>query len=102
MQVVVADFDVIESGFRIVVFDEIMLNVGLASVREKIFPVDGALVHVGYASVVSDILAYSALVAAIGAGVLHSIFYVNEREAPRIFFEIGQRIFVGDANPAEV
>src|SRR6266480_2943991 len=35
VKIVVAHLDVIEGGFRVVVFDEIMFNSGLAGVREK-------------------------------------------------------------------
>src|SRR5689334_12421413 len=47
VQVVVADLDVIESGLRIVVFDEKVFDTGFAIVRENIFPVDGSFADVG-------------------------------------------------------
>src|SRR2546430_17029917 len=43
VRIVVADLDVIEGGFRVVVFDEIMFNSSLAGVREEFFLVMGTL-----------------------------------------------------------
>src|SRR5437764_9852927 len=102
MQVVVTDFDVIESGFRIIVFDEIVLDAGLAIVREEIFPVNGALADVGHVAAILHGLAHSALVATVGPGVFHPVLDVNEREAAGILIEIRERIFSGYANPAEI
>src|SRR5215831_8325052 len=81
-QIVVTDFDVVESGLRVVVFDEIVLDAGSAVVREKILPVDGALANVGHMAAILDRLAHGALVAAIGTGVFHPVFDVNARETP--------------------
>src|SRR5437773_7973703 len=102
MQVGVADFDVVERGFRIVIFNEIMFDTGLTRVREKILPVDGALTDIGHAPAVFDGLAHGALVAAVGTRVFHPVFYVNEGEAAGIFFEISEGILSGDADPAEI
>src|SRR5438045_4561020 len=102
MQVVVTDFDVIESGFRIIVFDEIVLDAGFAIVREKIFPVNGALADVGHVAAILDGLAHGAFVAAVRTGVFHPVLDVNEREAAGILIEIRERVFSGDANPAEI
>ncbi len=79
-----------------------MLDAGLFGVREKIFPVNGALANVSHVAAEFNGLAHRALVSTRSGGVLHPVFYVNEREAAGIFVEISERILAGDADPAKV
>src|SRR6266581_1511905 len=79
-----------------------MLDTGLFGVREKIFPVNGALANVRHVAAEFNGLAHRSLVSTRSGGVLHPVFYVNEREAAGIFVEISERILAGDADPAEI
>src|SRR6266851_7830872 len=79
-----------------------MLDAGLFGVREKIFPVNGALANVSHVAAEFNGLAHRSLVLTRRRGVLHPVFYVDEREAAGIFFEIGEGILAGDADPAEI
>src|SRR6266699_1865301 len=79
-----------------------MLDAGLFGVREKIFPVNGALADVSHVAAEFNGLAHRALVSTRRRGVLHPVFYVDERETAGIFFEISERILAGDADPAEI
>src|SRR5260370_27016449 len=79
-----------------------MLDTGLFGVREKIFPIDGALANVGHASTKFNGLAHRSLVSTRRRGVLHPVFYVHQREAAGMLVKIGQRILAGDADPAEI
>src|ERR1700737_2327814 len=101
-QVVVADADAVEGGFGFVVLDEIVLDAGFGAVCEDALPVDGAGADVGEASGEGDGWAGGAAKAAGGIRVADEILYVNQREAAGIFVEIDDRVFTGDADPAEV
>src|SRR6266481_1428807 len=79
-----------------------MLDAGLFGVREKIFPVDGALTNVGHAAAKFNGLPHRTLVSGLRRDVLHPIFYVNKRETAGMLIEISQRILASDANPAEI
>src|SRR2546430_10242599 len=102
VEIVVADLDVVERRFGIVVFHEKVLDAGLFGVREKIFPVDGALANIGHASAEFNGLAHRSLISGRRRGILHPVLDVNERETAGIFFEIGERILAGDTDPAEI
>src|SRR5437762_2969108 len=102
VEIVVADLDVVERRFGIVVFHEKVLDAGFLGVREEISPVDGALTDIGHASAEFNGLAHRSLVFARRRGILHPVFYVNERETAGIFVEIGERILASDTDPAEV
>src|SRR2546430_7727664 len=102
VEIVVADLDVVERRFGIVVFHEKVLDAGLFGVREEIFPVDGAPTDIGHASAEFNGLAHRSLISGRRRGILHPVFYVNEGETAGIFFEIGESILAGDADPAEI
>src|SRR5439155_27309977 len=102
VEIVVADLDVVERRFGIVVFHEIVLDAGLFGVREEIFPVDGALTDIGHAVAEFNGLAHRSLISGRRRGILHPVFYVNLRETAGIFFEIGERILASDTDPAEI
>src|SRR5438552_16965476 len=102
VEIVVADLDVVERRFGIVVFHEKVLDAGFLGVREEISPVDGALTDISHASAEFNGLAHRSLVFARRRGILHPVFYVNERETAGIFVEIGERVTAGDADPAEI
>src|SRR5260370_39003706 len=70
--------------------------------REKIFPVDGALANVGHAAAKSNGLPHRSLISGRRSGVLHPVFYVNERKTPGMLIEISQRILASHADPAEI
>src|SRR5207302_11144053 len=96
VEIVVADLNVVERRFGIVVFHEKVLDAGFLGVSEEISPVDGALTDIGHASAESNGLAHRSLVFARRRGILHPVFYVNERETARILLEIGRRILASD------
>src|SRR5438874_7351097 len=102
VEIVVADLDVVERRFGIVVFHEKVLDAGFLGVREEISPVDGALTDISHASAEFNGLAHRSLVFARRRGILHPVFYVNERETAGIFVEIGESILADDADPAEI
>src|SRR5712691_6536986 len=79
-----------------------MFDAGFAGVGEEIFPADGALADVRHAAAIFDGLTRRSLVSARRRGVLHPVFYVNQRETAGMLFEIRQRILAGDADPAEI
>src|SRR5260370_5425226 len=85
-----------------VVFHEVVLDSGVAGVREEPFPVDGTLADVGHAATKLDGLAHRTLLSIRRRSVLHPVLYVNERETAGIFFEVCPRILAGDAAPAEI
>src|SRR6267378_3615326 len=102
LKIVVTDFNVIEGGLGLVVFDEIMFDTGFFGVREDALPINRALADIGEAPANFHRRAGGALVGIRGVGVLDPVFYVDERETAGIFFKISERIFAGDANPAEI
>src|SRR6266481_7282752 len=102
LEIVVADFDVVERRFGIVVFHEVVLDARFRGVREKVFPIDGPLADIGHAAAKLDGLPHGTLVGSWRRNVLDPVFYMNEREAAGILFEIADRIFAGDADPAEI
>src|SRR5882762_5288359 len=102
MQIVVTDLDVVKSGLGIVVFDEIVFDAGLAGLRENTLPIHGALAYIGHAAAEFNGLAHRSLVSARRRCVLDPVLDVDEREATRIFFEVGEGILSGDADPAEI
>lgn len=101
-QVVVAIADAVEGRLGLVVLDEVVLDAGFGAIGEDAFPVYGAAANVGEAPGEGYGWAGGSAEAAGGAGVLHKVFHVNQREAAGVFLEIGERIFAGDADPAEV
>src|SRR5882762_1893990 len=102
VKIVVTDFNVIEGGLGLVVFDEIMFDAGFFGLREDALPINGPLPDIGEAPANFHRRAGGALVAVRGVRVFDPVFYVDQRETAGIFLEIGQRILAGDVDPAEI
>src|SRR6266850_8499836 len=102
VQVIVTDFDVVKSGFGLVVLDEIMFDAGFAGLRENALPIHGALTDVSHAAAEFNGLAHRSLVGTRRGCVLDPVLDVNEGEAAGVFLEVGEGIPAGDADPAEI
>src|SRR5260370_24876154 len=79
-----------------------MLYAGFLGWAKDSFPIMGAVPAVGRAAAIFHRGAGGALVSVRGVGVLDPVFYVDEGETAGIFLEVGQRIFAGHTDPAEV
>src|SRR5262249_24553355 len=92
-------FDTGEAVGRIVLFHEIVLEAGFASVGENVFPGNDAGTDVGKEGHLSIGTGGWSV---FGFGKLLDVLDVNGREAAGIFVEIFDGIFSGDSDPAEV
>jgi len=79
-----------------------MFDAGFAGLRENALPIHGALADVGHAAAEFNRLAHRSLVRARRRCVLDPVLDMNEGEASGIFFEVGEGILAGDADPAEI
>src|SRR6267143_5201015 len=89
VKIVVTDFNVIEGGLGLVIFDKIMFDAGFFGMREDALPINGTLPDVSEAPANFHRRAGGTLVSVRGVGVLDPVFYVNEREATGVLIEIG-------------
>src|SRR5260370_7972084 len=79
-----------------------MLDAGFARVREKIFPVDGALADIGQAAPDFHRGAGGALVGVRGWGVLVPDFYLNGGEVAGDVVKVGDGFRAFAAHPPEL
>jgi len=100
-QVVVADFQVVEGRFGLVVFYEVVLDAGFAGRREDALEIDFALAGVDEVAGLG-VGTGGAFVIVTTRSFRRPIFHMHEREAARITIEIFQRIVTADGDPAKV
>src|SRR5271157_303660 len=85
-QIDVADLDVLEWRFRVIILDKIMLNAAFVGLRENPLEVDRPLADIGEAPLKFHRAGRSG-VAARSVRIVHIVLYVHQREAPRILVE---------------
>src|SRR5437879_11671127 len=79
-----------------------MFGAGFFGMREDTFPINGALADISEAPANFYGRAGGALVGVRGVEVLDPVFYVDEGEAAGMLIEVGDGVFSGNADPAEV
>src|SRR6266851_281850 len=98
-EIVVADLNALKRRFRLVMFDDVVLDAGLLGLCENAVPVNDAAADRGHVfERVTEVLAPGGR----NLGQFLHVLHVNEREASGVAVEVGQGVRTGDRDPAQI